>query len=368
MAVENYFDSSALSQSKLKLLLSDPRLFHSVKEPSLYYEEKKHFIIGSGVDCIITEGQETFEEKYHVSQLENKPSDTVKSIVNLVFDRIIDLKLSKIGCISIYKQEVLSACNEHEYQARWRDELRVNKICESYEYWEDLKAAYGKQVISAEEYATISRIVMSLKTSEATAPYFIAEKREKVDVFYQLPIYFTYEGEACKALLDMVIVDHLEKVIVPIDIKTMGEKSFYFPKALRKRRYDIQAAFYTEALPKWMAEKGWQSYKIASFKFMVESTVDEGVPLIYTLHKSLLHIGKYGRPLIGLQGGVFSPPEKEGEEGKVVPVEYGKIKPMLGFHQLINLYKYYVEKGFDQEIRVRENKSELLIDWDGIIG
>ena len=49
--VEDYYTNPAISQSQLKLLLgSDPSIFNTIQEPDLYFEEKKHFLIGDGVD------------------------------------------------------------------------------------------------------------------------------------------------------------------------------------------------------------------------------------------------------------------------------------------------------------------------------
>ena len=72
----------------------------------------------------------------------------------------------------------------------------------------------------------------------------------------------------------------------------MGDQTIYFPKSLRQRRYDIQAAFYTEALK---SKKEYETYKILPFKFIVESTTNPGNPLVFTCNQELLEIGKSGR-------------------------------------------------------------------------
>lgn len=348
MKMNEYYENPAISQSKLKLLLGNPSRFITVEEPELYFEEKKHFIIGSAVDFLLTQPEEEFSDYYHVSNLENKPSDTIKSIINQVFDKVTEQNAG-IGPIVLYPEIVLECCNEHGYQSRWNDETRINKVCEAWEYWVYLIASRGKQVLSLEEADLIDRIVMSIRTNEATSKYF-----NKEGVKFQVALYFEYEGVDCKALLDMVIFDEENKTIQPIDIKTMGEGTLRFPISLRKRRYDIQGAFYTEAL-----ERIFPDYVILPFIFIVESTTNPGNPLIYTLDSSLLNIGKNGRSSVYLEGtmGEFLNEEK---------VTYGRIEEIKGFHQLIELYKYYAENGFEKDQIVRENKSELTIDWSGI--
>ena len=235
--VEDYYTNPAISQSQLKLLLGpDPSIFNTIQEPDLYFEEKKHFIIGDGVDIQLTRPIEEFNQKFHISNLQNKPSDTIKSIVNQVYDHVKEV-YPNIETIQNYNNAILDSCNDHNYQPNWKDSTRVAKVVEAWEYWEDLKAAEGKVVLSQEENDLISQIVMSIRTNPTTSKYF--ETSKDVEILDQYSIYFNYEGIECKALLDRIIVDHKNKTIQPIDFKTMGDQTIYFPKSLRQRRYDI---------------------------------------------------------------------------------------------------------------------------------
>ena len=354
MELKEYYNNKAVSQSQLKLLLgSDPSIFITIQEPDLYFEEKKHFLIGDAVDTQLTRPIEVFKEKFHTSNVQNKPSDTIKSIINQVLDRVKENFSQDIGEITNYPDVILQCCNEHEYSKGWKDETRISKICESWEYWEDLKKAIGKQVLSQEENDIVSQIVMSIRTSPTTSYYFQEEKNK--EIIYQLPIFFKYLNVDCKALLDMVIIDHINKTIQPIDIKTMGDQTMYFSKSLRQRRYDIQAAFYTEAL-KFYTE--YSGYTILPFKFIVESTTTPGIPLVYTCASSLLNIGKYGRPEILLEGQTY--PDRDNKC-------YARLESIKGFHQLIEDYLFYVEFGFDRNKKIVENNGEFKLDWSGII-
>ena len=358
--VEDYYTNPAISQSKLKLLLGpNPNIFNTVQEPELYYEEKKYFIIGDAVDIQITRSLEEFNQKFHISNLQNKPSDTVKSIVNQVYDHVKEV-YGIVGNIQEYGPAILDSCNDHNYQPRWIDNTRITKVVEAWEYWEDLKAAEGKTVLSQEENDLISQIVMSIRTSPNTSKYFQTNK--DIEVLYQLAIYFPYQGVDCKALLDMVVVDHKEKTIQPMDIKTMGDQSIYFPKSLRQRKYDIQAAFYTEALEyfKERDEPKWKDYKILPFKFIVESTINPGNPLVFTCSNELLFMGKWGREENSLELNV---PDSAETWAKKKYVSYPEIK---GFHQLIEDYKWYMENGFEKKREIVESQGEFEIDWNGI--
>jgi len=354
MEIKEYYDNPAISQSRLKILLGEPSYFNVPEEQTLYFQEKEHFTIGSAVDCILTQGEKVFEDFYHVSSVENKPSDTIKSILHQVFDSVKTLFGENVGNITNYADIVLRCCNEHKYQSNWGDSTRINKICESWEYWEDLKKSQNKTVLSLEEYAIVTKVVQSLQENIHTSKYFSEEGN--VEILNQLPIYFKYEDIDCKALLDRVIINHDNKTIQPIDIKTTGESTFYFHKKIKKFGYYIQASWYTEALKHWVSDKKFSGYRILPFKFIVESTSNVGTPLIYTCSENLLKIGKEGRSAINLIGVT--------EEYEVSNITYEAIK---GFDELIALYKYYLENGFEVHKKIKENNSELIVDWEGII-
>lgn len=357
MVVEEYYNDSRLSQSKLKLLLgNNPNLFNTVAEPKLYFEEKKYFLIGDGVDCQLTRPITEYAEKFHVSNVENKPSDTMKSIINQVFDEVKAFNIrnptcdQSIGNIQDYPEYCIIVCNEHNYQNNWKEATRIAKVCEAWEYWDDLKAGEGKTILSAEEDSLISQIVMSIKTNEVTSPYF--EHNEGEEIMYQVPIFFTINEVDCKGLLDMVIIDHTAKIIVPIDIKTLGDNTMNFPKALRQRRYDIQGAFYTEGL-----RQTYPGYTILPFKFIVESTTSPGTPLVYTMDTQLLETGKYGRSGIKLKGI---------SQDSLMQVYYGRIENIKGYLQLIEEYKWYLENGFEKHINMVNAQGEFTVNWDGV--
>ena len=352
--VEDYYTNPAISQSQLKLLLGpDPSIFNTIQEPDLYFEEKKHFIIGDGVDMQLTRPIEEFNQKFHISNLQNKPSDTIKSIVNQVYDHVKEVHGREILTIDRYPNAILDSCNDHNYQPNWKDSTRVAKIVEAWEYWEDLKQAEGKVVLSQEENDLISQIVMSIRTNPTTSKYF--ETSRDIEILDQYSIYFNYEGVDCKALLDRIIVNHKNKTIQPIDFKTMGDQTLYFPKSLRQRRYDIQAAFYTEALK---SKKVYETYEILPFKFIVESTVNPGNPLVFTCSSELLDIGKNGRQPYKLCDKPYVSSEY---------ITYMKFDEIKGFHQLIEDYKWYMENEFEKNRRIVEAQGEFQLDWNGII-
>ena len=359
---ENYYDSPRLSQSKLKLLLGNPRAFLETKDSDLFFEEKKHFVIGSAVDTYLTSVVD-FNEKYYISHLSEKPSDVVKSILYEVYSKVKD-KISEYSAykdLELLKQEIFDSCESHNYYKNLKQETRINKILEFSSYWEEIVNSENKTILSQEEAEIVSNIVRKIYSNKYTSKYF-KDNSEDITILRQLPIEFELRDIECKALLDIVYIDHKNKTITPIDLKTMGESVKNFPESLRKRRYDIQLSWYAEALYQWKETNVFKDYEILDFKFVVASTIEEEEPIVFTCDKTLLYIGKFGRDII-YQSGTFISEDGEGEKD----VYYNRLNKIKGFEDLLDDYLYYMENGFNQDRFIRENEDNLRLDWSGII-
>lgn len=351
MVEENYRDSSAVNQSRLKLLLgNEPNLFLTSKEPDLYYEEKDYFIIGNLVDCMLTTPNE-FDNKFHVSNIV-KPSDKLMSMVNYIYDKVKQdlpdvfktIKLTGAHATdNAIRSYVLESLEEHKYYPSWGETTRINKIIECQSYWDELVIAEDKQVVTVEEKEKADLIVMSIKSAECSAHYFRPNTKD-VENYYQVPLYFTYEDVDCKALLDIIQVDHRSKTIYIVDVKTMWDNPLNFSKSVLKRRYDIQISFYYEGLLRDTStifyELISQGYRIAC-RFIVESSNKPGNPINYVVSYETITLGRVG------QEAIFSP------EGVRLKDE------IVGFKKLIEDYKFYEANGFDKHIFYYNNNGNM---------
>ena len=371
--IDKYFESPALSQSLLKKLLGGIDSFkHNNKdEVELYYTEKGHFIIGSAVDTLLTGEEGEFNKQYYVSQIEKKPSEVEMSIIQKAFDDIVTANFNSIqevqefGNYLIYIQ---TSIEEHNWQSNWKMETKVNKIIDiGAIYFEDLKASYGKQILTTADKLLIDSIVSSLVNNSRTSKFFdrtALSRAEGVSVYYQLPIYFTYKNIACKALLDMLIVIRNEKgkiiSVQPFDLKTMNGNTLKFVTNLKSFRYDIQAAWYLEALTSVdssfdFGRNQFESENVLKpFTFIVESNTFPGQPLIFETDEELLYIGKFGKPDL---------------EVKVTPeatvneiLKYG----VKGFDELVDTYIYQTENEWREEKIITDNNGVFKIGWNGI--
>ena len=293
-----YFDDPAVSQSQLKALIKGLGSFKNVDPDA---EEPTHFIHGSALDCKLLTPS-LMDREFYTSKLVKKPSDTMMSIARLAFSTSPDKNIDSM----IARSHIYNAINiKGYYMNRRKDNFTMDKrpddvIKAVREYWNDLVVANGRSILSQEDSSLIDRIALSFRSHRHTAKYFYED--QNVDMITQMPIYFTYRGMACKALLDMVLVDHAARTIQVIDVKTIGESTKAFPRNAKKFRYDIQAAWYTLAISSIKSFQAnsllsinLENYTILPFKFMVESTSYPGsLPLMYTVTTADLSMGRYG--------------------------------------------------------------------------
>lgn len=351
--IDEYFNSSAVNQSLLKRLEKGVHnyLGNKKSEKELYYTEKGHFIIGSAVDTILTGEENQFEKDYYVSELDKKPSEVEMSIIQKVFDEVV---WDNNSFLEDFKEQIEQSILFHNWQPNWKIETKINKIVEiGSDYFEDLKQGYGKQILSTEEYSLINNIVLSLTTNPRTNKYFNRQQlcnTDLINVYYQLPIYFTYNEIDCKALLDLLILIRNEKgEIVSIqgfDLKTTSTNTIDFANNVKKYRYDIQASWYMEAIKQLFVTK--EHYNLKPFTFIVESTTNIGFPLLYECTDLLISAGKHG-----IEDYYF--------EDLLV------LKGCKGFIELLNDYKYQEENEWLEDQIVTYNNGILKICYNGIV-
>lgn len=324
--IKEYYDTMGINQSALKVILKQGvEAFVHDKEEILktdehYYEEKEHFIIGKGVDCLITEGEDAFKAQFHYNELLKKPSEKPMAIVKMVYDIVED----RSKPLSTYKEKLYEAMNtvgfyNNTAKPTWQEDgarlerMLKDGLCAA--YWEDLLKAQGKQILAKEQYDCINNIHMSLITHPHTSYLFhpLEYQNSHMDIIYQLPIYWTEEvnlgsmdgeddeiQEDCKCLIDVLIINHEKKTVAPIDIKTTRDFVTRFNKHVEWKRYDIQAAYYTWALQGNLVKineivgREIADYKIENFAFVVESSNYPGTPLIFPLTDTLIDIGTDG--------------------------------------------------------------------------
>lgn len=325
--IEQYFADEAINQSALKVILfkgyhvfaEERAKILSGKEDQ--YEEKAHFVIGNGVDVEMTEGREQFDLDHHLSDLESKPSDTMKKVLHIVLNTLTSNNIDPRGrSITDFPDAVHFALNNVEvpdkeapggvkigyYMNRakpnYTEDKRLEDVFKSpvhHLYWEDIGKALGKQVLTRAEKGLIDTMCTNLREHRHTANLFL--DRSNVITVYQYPIYFQIGRVMCKVLIDKMDI-HLDTGFIYVqDLKTMRGPTLMFPQhSVLARRYDFQIAFYVKGVEEKLHElSAYIGYDVTNFhvanpQFIVESTTHPGCPLVYDISDDLMRIGKDG--------------------------------------------------------------------------
>ena len=340
-------DTLHASQGHLKQMMLGMDAFNHKKE-ELYYEEKTHFTIGSGVDNLLCFGKPYFDEHYYVSNIP-KPSGKTQSIVKYVFDNANFDPEANVISLTEHRQLILDGCAIELFQPSWGDTAKINAIVRTGDpYFNDLVRSIDKIVLDVEEEQTIVRIANSFTEHTNTRIYFDPEYIPVgVEMYFQVALYTVINNVLCKVLIDLMAVDHVNKVIRPLDIKTTGDYTINFPKSAKRFRYDIQAAFYQTALDVVVKTGGTiagtnplgfdpTGYTVLPFAFIVESTIVQGNPLLFKCDLSFLDMGRKGRPEIP------------------APYNFPAIK---GYEQLLKLYEWHQKHGYETDKDVYNSKG-----------
>lgn len=277
---KDYLGSHANSQSRLKKILSHPKIYleDTYSEDD---EPAEAILIGDAVDMLITQGEDAFNKKFFVATQERPTAQMGEYVWNLFINRLNsnaeEIAYSAVG----FKRDTLTKVKERF-------------LTEGKPYYDELVAADGKTVITPTQFNTIQLIKRNLLESPFTGRYL--QNSDRYLVTYQVPIYFTYKGHSCKGLIDVLCYDRVENKLYPIDIKTTASSLGSWEFNFYKFRYDFQAAFYTEGLSQMLLGEFCEGNtpELMPFRFIVESQKFSGTPLIFVLTPQTLEIGKMG--------------------------------------------------------------------------
>ena len=293
-----YRKAPGISQSELKTLQYNPSKFFNKEQDN---KRKEHFVLGSLTDHLLTKDTPLEEEFVFV---EDKVIPTQKML------EMSEIFISQGMEIT---RENISLVREHVgYNLSWgmdAVEKWFNNDARIY-----IEIAFNnpeKTIATLTQKRIAESIVNSFQENEFTKSYFV--EKENTERYFQVEIYYPVNVEnpvtnkteevLCKAMLDMVEINTLNKTVLPIDIKTTGRSTREFGKSMKDYRYDIQATSYTYALEKLIAknatgtlEMDLTGYTVLPFLFLVETTEEKniGTPLPYRMSDSDMLCGYHG--------------------------------------------------------------------------
>jgi hypothetical protein len=179
---------------------------------------------------------------------------------------------------------------------------RFDKEC--YDYTQFVLGT-DKMVISHNDYLLASDLATGCRYDERLSKWF--EPNKDVEILYQIPLYFNYVHFLdtglkvnCKALPDLIHINHSNKTINIVDIKSFEgdfETNYY------KYRYYYQAVFYLMAMERRYNDTLIpKDYKVEDFYFIAIDKSKFKGNILYKFDKSNLHIILEGGKLTDSRG------------------------------------------------------------------
>lgn len=238
---------------------------------------------GNVVDCLITTPQ-LFTEKYAVLDILT-PSKQYKETLDRVYEN------AAFDSLDFYREEVISTFRSISGQ-NWKDDTIFNNVKkEGEDYWNSLWKYKGKKIINSSDHERYMSVVNNLLTGK-TGHWFEVDGLVE-EIQYQKALFFDYELDGhvfeCKALLDLLRINHKDKTVRMLDVKTTQASTKYWPWLAKQMRYEIQASFYNEAL-----KFCYPDYTVLNPVFLVESVTYPGKPRDFVATDFDLKLGKRG--------------------------------------------------------------------------
>ena len=261
-----YRADSALSYSTLARYEREgfnnlDKLFDKLETPSLTF--------GSAVDSIITGGQEEFDKRFMVAEFPSTP-DSITRMVKSLFSQYGD---SYRSLITIPDDAVIKETEYQSYQMNWKPETRAKVIKEKgADYYNLLFIAGSKTILDTQTYQDVCNVVRALKESKSTQFYFAEDNPFEPDIerFYQLKFKGEFNGVKYRNMADLIIVNHKEKWVKPVDLKTSSHAEWDFYKSFIEWNYQIQGRLYWRIIRDNMDKDPYfKDFKLAPYKFIV---------------------------------------------------------------------------------------------------
>ena len=272
---EEYRADSAISYSTLSTFARESQKIL----PHLYEKKEAEALrFGSLVDCLMTE-PETLEERFFIADFPST-TDKIESICKKVYYRDDPPRSLESAKESI----LLEAMQEVGYYPNWREETRLRDvISKGKEFYGLLFLAGDKTIMSTDDYHRAQACVEALMTNPFTKKIFYINPFEnQVEKIYQLKFKTdTLDEHPLRCMMDFCIVDHANKTIRPVDLKTTGKDEEKFEDSFIQWLYMLQGTLYTQILQELISkDEYFKDFTILPYWFVVINRYNQ-TPMVW---------------------------------------------------------------------------------------
>lgn len=260
-----YRADPAISYSALSTFAREgPRII-----PHLYdAKDAEALRFGSLVDCLMTE-PETLEERFLIADFP-QTSAKIEIICKRVYESTdgIYSSLTNVG-----PNVLLRIIQDEGYYPNWKDETRLRDvITKGRDFFSLLSLAGDRTVMSTDDYQRAQGCIEALRTNPFTAPIFGVDPfGDNIEKEYQLKFKsHTVAEHPVRCMFDFMIVDHTNRTIRPIDLKTTGKDEEKFEESFVQWMYMLQGTLYSQTLKDVLSkDEYFKGFTILPYWFIV---------------------------------------------------------------------------------------------------
>lgn len=215
MSEQNYYAKEDISNSDLGELKMSPRRFVMRKQQEMQTKSGA-MQLGTLIHQFTLE-----PENFVMADVEpvgGKMGEYIKAYFELEKSGIPEDKISDTAYRAAQYKESHSKPNTVYKSFR-------NKP-ENVAFYEFLKKADGKIALNNKDKQIIEGCLMSLRSHVVANKLLFAENGENIESFNEKEMYFEQEGVNCKSKLDRVIVNHNDKTVTLVDLKTTSSQVY----------------------------------------------------------------------------------------------------------------------------------------------
>ena len=244
MTEKEYYSEKRVSSSSLKWFEISPLFFKKMLDKEIEQESKRYFEIGKKIHMKLLEPKE-YEKNYiylefDTPKTENQRKfceDYIKSIGKSAEERLVMAYKQNYSCDKL---------SEDKIKERGTD---LKKELSKYITYLRKRSDY-KDILSYTDNNLINKCY-SLTREHIAASKLIflsdEDRMSNIEEFNEQVVFFDWMGVQCKSMIDRLIIDHVNKVIKLVDIKTTANLGD-FAHSFEEFSYYRQMAFYWGAI------------------------------------------------------------------------------------------------------------------------
>lgn len=293
---KEYRKTDILSYSSLKEFSNNRRKFYKKyilkeKVDELSEDDNENLLLGSMVDGLLTLSDEELEKKFVILNGEREKGQMLElgnEIWKVTKDNLDEENKLKIDFLNIFDIALNNIKYDREgneicFKGKKSDDILL-KFYESKEkkFYDKRLENVNSIIITMDDYNTALAIKNTLYNTpwsrDIVNKYCSPEECENI---FQMTIMHEMNGIPLKSMIDIMKIDHVNKIIYPYDLKV----SYFindFAYSYLKNKYFIQLGVYNNAVEEFKNNSDiYKDYKVYPLQFLVADSTNIFMPIIY---------------------------------------------------------------------------------------